>query len=486
MSDGSTHVWTGASQLEPRLDAEFYQPHFLAAERRLRSLPVTRFHTLWRQSNRIYIGIAGFTDRTEQREYTPYIRPTDVGPNGEIDWTRIAWCYAEWLNDYAASGCAKPGDVLVEVKGNTRRVAVVDDGVPKDCIVSGSFWRLSLNDDANPRFVLAFLLSDTGQLLKRRWVSNSVISWIDPHSFRSFLIPVPDRRIQDFIGAKVELAERCRRRAQALRTEAAALFDELLKTAVFRPSAALTNTIDPGAITDRLTSEFYLPRYLELERHLASLDFKAKPLRELLREDVIRSSTPDRTEDGAVPCILTSDIDPNEILWREPSLRIAPAVHDSHGGRLAAFDVVYTSVGPPVGEAAVVLPQFLPMAVGGDVSIIRHGKALHPGYLSWYLNSLFGQMQNDRYSRGIRQRRVYPDDIGAFLIPVLSSEHQTFIGERIVRHQALNEQAVDLVNAARRDVEALIDGTLNIAAIMSGGLVPPSSQDVPGLEEGAA
>ncbi len=408
-----------------------------------------------------------------------------MGPNGEIDWSRIAWCYADWLNDYSANGCANAGDLLVEVKGNTRRVAVVDSGVPKDCIVSGSFWRLSLNDEANPRFVLAFLLSNTGQLLKRRWVSNSVISWIDPHSFRSFLIPVPDRRIQDFIGAKVELAERCRRRAQALRSEAEDLFNALLKTASFRPSTALTNTVDPRAITDRLTGEFYLPRYLELERHLATLDVKAKPLRELLREDVIRSSTPDRIEDGAVPCILTSDIDPHEILWREPSLRITPAVNDNHGGRLNALDVVYTSVGPPVGEAALVLPQFLPMAVGGDVSIIRHGKALHPGYLSLYLNSVFGRMQNDRYSRGIRQRRVYPDDIGAFLIPALSLEHQQFIGDRIVQHQALNEQAVDLVNAARTDVEALIDGALNTAAIVSGRLEAPSSNDIPGLEEEA-
>ena len=265
--------------MEPRLDAEFYQSHFLVAERRVRSVPVKRFRSLWRNSNRIYIGIAGFTAKTEGRNYTPYIRPTDVGPHGEIDWSRIAWCYAEWLQDYQNKGCAQPGDLLVEVKGNTRRVAVVDDRVPKNCIVSGSFWRLSLTKDVNPQFVLAFLLSDTGQLLKRRWVSNSVVSWIDPHSFRSFLIPVPDRRVQDYIGAKVELAERYRAVSSRMWQRATDLLADALGVPLSPDTFELKSTrtvsapgyevasirpvivrVEPGRLSGFLGAQFFTPR----------------------------------------------------------------------------------------------------------------------------------------------------------------------------------------------------------------------------------
>jgi hypothetical protein len=132
------------------------------------------------------------------------------------------------------------------------------------------------------------------------------------------------------------------------------------------------------------------------------------------------------------------------------------------------MDVVYTSVGPPVGEAAVVLGQFLPMAVGGDVSIIRHGEDLHPGFLSLFLNSVFGQMQNDRYSRGIRQRRVYPEDIGSFLMPLVPQQVQAYIGDRVVQYEELNERAYDLVEGATADVEALISGTMSGAAVIAG------------------
>lgn len=483
MADTSLYAWTDGAHLEARLDAEFYQSHFIDAERRLSRVPVQPFCKLWRDSNRIYIGIAGFTQKTEDRSYTPYIRPTDVGSNGEIDWSRIAWCYSEWLDSYSGSGCAKVGDLLVEVKGNTRRAAVIDADVPSNCIVSGSFWRLTLTESVNPRFILAYLLSETGQLLKRRWVSNSVISWIDPHSFRRFKVPVPDRRIQDYIGEKVKLAERCRSRSSTLRNEAVARFDVLLQTPAFRPGDALTNVIDARDLIERLTGEFYLPRYFALEAHLATLGVPVKPVRSLLRGDTIRSSTPERSEDAPIPCILTSDIDPHEIRWRNPSLHITQSTHDTHSGRLAARDVVYTSVGPPVGEAALVLPQFLPMAVGGDVSILRHRDDLHPGFLALYLNSVFGQMQNDRYSRGIRQRRVYPDDIGAFLIPVFSAKDQAYMGERIIRHQVLNELAVDLVNEAKADLEALIEGTLDVDAILSGTLKAPTADDIPELAE---
>lgn len=299
-------------------------------------------------------------------------------------------------------------------------------------------------------------------------------------------MPVPDRRIQDYIGAKVELAERCRGLASKLRGEADGRFNQLLDTSKFRPARSLTNVIDGKHLSERLTSEFYLPRYFDLEAHLGSLGLPVKSISRLLRERIIRSSTPERIEDGAVPCILTSDIDPHEIRWRQPSLRVSTSVHAGHGGRLELLDVVYTSVGPPVGEAAVVLKQFLPMAVGGDVSILRHGDELHPGYLSLFLNSVFGQMQNDRYSRGIRQRRVYPEDIGAFLLPVPYRDDQHFIGDRVVRYQELSERAVDLVNEAKADVEALIEGTLDTKAILSGKLKPPAAEEVLGVNGGAA
>lgn len=81
---------------------------------------------------------------------------------------------------------------------------------------------------------------------------------------------------------------------------------------------------------------------------------------------------------------------------------------------------------------------------------------------------------------------MYPEDIGAFLIPVFSAKDQAYVGERIVRHQVLNELAIDLVNEAKADVEALIEGTLDVQAILAGTLKAPTADDITELSEDGA
>lgn len=335
-----------------------------------------------------------------------------------------------------------------------------------------------------PEFVSAFLNCAYGKAWSEWGTTGSTrLLELSPSKVRRFEIPRADVRVQYFVAARVRLAARCRERGDRLMQQAWSRFDQLLCTQQFRPSLMLSNAVHSSRVTGRLDPGFYLRKYFDLDTHVATLGVPVKDVRSLLRSDVTRSSTPERSEDAPIPCILTSDIDPHEIRWRTPSMRISQSVHDGHAGRLAAGDVVYTSVGPPVGEAALVLQQFLPLAAGGDVSILRHGDDLHPGFLALYLNSVFGQMQNDRYSRGIRQRRVYPEDIGAFLIPAFGAKDQAYVGERIVRHQALNEVAVGFVNGAKADVEALIEGTLDVDGILGGKLRAPTADDIPELAE---
>jgi type I restriction enzyme S subunit len=489
MAEASKHVWTDATQLEARLDAEFYQPHFLEAERKLRRVPTQRFHNLWRDSNRIYIGIAGFSERTQDRDYTPYIRPTDVGTNGEIDWNHIAWCYAEWLDDYSVSGCAKAGDLLVEVKGNTRRVAVVDSSVPVNCIVSGSFWRLTLADSVNPRFILAYLLSNTGQLLKRRWVSNSVISWIDPHSFRRFQIPVPDRRIQDYIGAKVKLAELCRSHSANLRSRAMELLAQSWAWGNRGPAelqdmaaSQIAHTVEPRIFEDRLDPEFYRPSFLAVDRWL-----DGQPCWRLseLVEAPVKGVQPSYDPDGSVPALTVTNVDPF-VLDRDGASGLVTDAWLSRNARarIEAGELLYTVTGPPLGETVVVEEFHLPAAVNSHVARV----ALRPNFkfphlVAGMLNSPLGQLQTTRYSKGIRQKELYSVDFVRFRFPKLSSQTCTRLERDLAASCRLVEEARVLMEQAKADVEALIDGTLDEQAILAGTLKAPTADDIPELAE---
>lgn len=485
VSKSPSCVWVSPSDIGARLDASYFHHEYLSLDSSLAHFPKRNVVALDRclvNARRVlYQKTTSFSADEAPEGAVPFISGVDLdGSTMTINWSSVRYV-ERWMLDRYPKGKLTDGSLLIKVKGPNQHTAFVTKA-GATALVSGTVF-FSQVRGCNPFYLAGYLSSRHGTAWRSRLRTNTTVEFIGNEELRAVPVPLPDRRIQDYIGAKVELAESCRARSGTLRAEALARFDALLRRPEFRPGSALTNVIDARALTERLTGEFYLPRYFALKAHLATLGVPVKPLRSLLRSDIIRSSTPERSDDAPIPCILTSDIDPHQIGWRNPSLRIAQSAHDGHSGRLVARDVVYTSVGPPVGEAALVLKQFLPMAVGGDVSILRHGDDLHPGFLALYLNSVFGQMQNDRYSRGIRQRRVYPEDIGAFLIPLFGAKDQAYVGERIVRHQGLNELAIDLVNEAKANVEALIEGTLDVKAILAGKRKAPTADDIPELAE---
>lgn len=475
------YVWTEASQLEPRLDAEFYQEHFLKAEQRLKSVPVARFYSLWRDSNRIYIGIAGFAERNEDRAYTPYIRPTDVGPNGEIDWSHIAWCYAEWLDDYEGSGCAQPGDLLVEVKGNTRRVAVVDSAVPKNCIVSGSFWRLSLVESINPRFVLAFLLSDTGQLLKRRWVSNSVISWIDPHSFRQFLIPVPHVRVQQYIGAKVELAERCRAAARKLHLQVSAELEQLYSGCPLDGDSAVSTVVSPCELAgDRIDAWYHQRHYIALSDWLHG-NSAFLPLKNVARLSADRWS-PTTAKSAEFQYIEIADVDPSTGHVSHSVLAVSDA--PSRAKRLVRrLDVLVSTVRPNRGAIGIVSDALDGAVATTGFGVVRPNSEDDAYFLLAVLRHRASTAQLMRFNTGSAYPAIEEESLLNVLIPGASAVLRASVGRREMRRNLLLQRANGLIEEAKADVEALIDGRLDVDAIVSGHVVAPTEPDVPSPTE---
>jgi hypothetical protein len=62
------------------------------------------------------------------------------------------------------------------------------------------------------------------------------------------------------------------------------------------------------------------------------------------------------------------------------------------------------------------------------------------------------------------------------LVPVVEETDQ--LGESMKRRQLLAKEASRLITEAKTDVEALIEGTLDIDAILSGKVKPPTWETV--------
>lgn len=470
-------VWAFPVQIDSRLDAQPFQPELLIVEQLLTERPDCVRLGAKLQRQRGLTGGATPLGANYPREGIHFIRTENVTPNW-IDLADVVFISPE---DHVTlkRSALEADDVLLTITGALfgQSATVYPECLPAN--ISQHSVRMMFIGSVNPRYVATYLNSKYGQAQIQKHKVGATRSAIDYEGVRALRLPLPSNAVQDYIGAKVRLAERCRLRAKAALGEAKKRLTDLLDLNAFSPSTERHSLIEPAQMSERLAAEFYLPVYLDLDRHLSLLPLQVVHL-SALGCSVLRTITPDRTEGGAIPCILTSDIEPQEIRVQQPSLRIDRPTYDQHPGKLRASDVVYTSVGPPVGEAALVLPEYLPMVIGGDVSVLRVDGVLNPGYLCLYMNSVFGQMQNERYARGIRQRRVYPEDISDFRIPVPDRGDQDFIGERVILFQRLNSRAANLVHYAQSDVEALIEGWLDVDGIIAGRIKPPTWDEIGG------
>lgn len=465
------HTWITPNEIDDLLNPNYYREIYLDVTRKV-SIDGQR-RTLAAISNKIVDGPFGSQLKTDEylSSGIPLFRVSDV-QNLSINLNDIVFISSEKQKQLSRSKVIA-GDILITKAGRIGSSAVVPQSI-QEANITSHLALIRLKSGIDPYFIAAFLESKYGRLLSERSSHKSTRPELTKKEVEKIPVYLPDPKIQAYIGDKVRLAERCREEVGKLFSEAQIMFAEALRLSEFSPRSNNFNVIQSKQMTDRLSAEFHLPKYYDLENHLAFLDSPIQYIGDLLREPIIRLSSPTSSNTTGYPCILTSDIEPYFIEWEMPSLWISPEDYHEWKGILKPSDVVYTSVGPPVGEAAVVLASHLPMVIGGDVSIIRTNRDLHPGYLALFLNSIFGQMQNERYARGIRQRRVYPDDIASFLIPVLSKDAQNAIGRKVVRFEILNKISCEFIKRAIHDMESLIDGTLDTIPIIAGTIQPES------------
>ena len=109
---------------------------------------------------------------------TPFIKKDDLYKVSENDW-----------NTYP-KGRIKKGEILIEVKGKIEKVAIVPEDFPEKTLVTGSLFKLTVNQTYSKYTLLSYLISKYGVSFKNRYKTNLLISFISkPDLYR---IPVPN------------------------------------------------------------------------------------------------------------------------------------------------------------------------------------------------------------------------------------------------------------------------------------------------------
>ena len=183
---------------------------------------------------------------------TPFIKTDNLFYVAEEDWKRYP------------KGRIKKGEILIEVKGKLEKVSIVPDDFPEKTLVSGSLFKMTVNNRINKHVLLCYLISKYGVAFKDRYKTNLLISYISkPDLYR---IPVPKFSIQfqKEIDEHFQSIFKNQELSKSLYSEAEDILLSELGLKNWQPNNTPVNIKqlkESYLASGRLDAEYYQPKY---------------------------------------------------------------------------------------------------------------------------------------------------------------------------------------------------------------------------------
>jgi type I restriction enzyme S subunit len=481
MTTTPSAVWVGPAQLRPsRLAAEFYRQEYTELEDQLdrsgHKLVVLG------KLGRLFTGPFGSklpASLYDTPNGVPLLRVQNIGELflNETDLARIP---LEVHEDIHRSKL-EPGDLALAKAGRLGALSKIPAHI-QECNITQHIVGVKVRaDKVRGSYLAAFFLSRFGSFQLKRQGIGTLIKYLGIEETRAAKVIVPGRGVQDYIGAKVELAERCRavasREHEKLGTELATLYEGCPYDAL----SSLTTIVAPAEIDgSRLDAWYHQRRFITFTEWL-----RRNPA--FVELGKVASLSSDRWSPGAhgqstFRYIEISNVDSStgHVSHSEVPVENAP----SRARKLVrGFDVLASTVRPNRGAVGLV-PDSLDGAVATTgFAVVRPGSKTDAFFLLAVLRHPASTAQLMRCNTGSAYPAIEESVLPQIWIPGAKPGTRKSLGARELRRTTLLQTAVDLVDQAKADVEALIEGTLDVQAILARTVKAPTADDIPELAE---
>jgi type I restriction enzyme S subunit len=453
-------IFVKTKNLSQRLDSNYYSPEDIEKEELIKR---SSFDYLGNRTKRMSGG-ATPKGANYLEKGIAFIRTQNIQGN-LIDSKQLVYISTE-SNDELKRSQLKEDDVLLTITGVDLGHSAV---VPK-FILPANINQHSVKIEVkniDPYFLSVFLNSTYGQSQIWRRVYGATRPALNYEEIQEIIIPIPLEDIQKYIGNKIRKAEELREEAKQLKEESESILNAVLKIDEFKYEETKSWIVGEELLEPYLNAQFYNKQYLSFQEHLKSLGVTLLKMEEILSK-VTKNSSPDeidRVEKG-IPSLIVSDIDPYRIETNNSKIQVSQEYYKKNEEQaIQENDVVYTTAGPPLGEACLVVGEMLPLLSGAHVAALRLNEKCQPGYLACVLNSIVGALEVQKHSYGIRQQYLFNEQLLSFIIPVISRELQEEIHQKISTAIKFEFQSNKLISSAKQDVEDLIEGKFDESKI---------------------
>ena len=448
-------------EIDDRLDAEYYNPAALSTLKKMETKgTVTTFGDLVDEGYRVVYHGADSIYGLKDSETLPFLSPTQIDANGSISF-EDAEKLPLYYKDKYPKGLGKTGEILVEVKGNVSKVGIIPSTFPKNLMISGSLYKATLDPKrVDSHYVLAFLKSKHGQILKNRLTSNTIINYIAKDALYSIPVIELKEKAQKYIGDKVRQAERLRAWAKLLEYRVQSFHSQFIPDQMNLDFGKKTRKVSSDRMTERLDAHFY-PGVVE--QYLNTHPCKFKSLNALTTV-IYNGQTQPESIDEFCEQITVANLS-TSFIKGQPRKVSSPSKVDKF---IKAHDILMCNAAHNksyIGRELTYVHTDKKLLPSTEVMTIRVNRDLLPAsYVRTYLLSRLGYVKIQSTIRGITAHS-YPDDIALLdiYIPEVASnkKHQWFKqDDLLVQAGCAVELSQKLTSCAKTLVEALIEGQL--------------------------
>lgn len=452
--------WRQPTGFLERMDAPFFAPEHVALDERLDSTTIATHLGL--HLHRVFKGAFYVLASEYASAGVPFIRVADI-TSGEVDLGRATYLPPD-VHAREAKTAVRPGDLLFAKGGSIGNSAVVPARIVEANIsqdVIGARVRRTLD----AYFAQAFLSSALGVQQMVRWAQGNVHPHITNDAVRNVRIPLPRVKIQRAIGNKLRKAERLRELAAAARAQADKVIDRLMQFGIASQHFHNHGWRPKGSVDqERLDAWFHRPEYVWRAEVLASQQ-GLRSIRSVCAYTA-KAANVRKWPSPAFDYFEIGGIDPTtgEALSNPVHLEDAPsrAKYLVHAG-----DLLVSTVRPNLKKVGQVDPHRVgPGVATSGFSVWRPPTPEIGAYLRACLVHEVGVSQMMRWNTGGTYPAIDADVPGRVLVPYDEEQAQE-VGSDLLKALVRVQEAGTRVESAHSAVEALVDGTLDEAALVA-------------------
>lgn len=433
-----------------RIDAECYQKKYVSTPKKISTLQNT---LLGKEVSKFYKGIFDIKAENYSDSGIPFVRIGDL-KDCIIDTSNIAYIpESEHLKNHKTA--LRRGDIILSKTAYPAAsfVNLHDCNTSQDTIA----LRLKENSQIESEYLVVFLNSKFGFYQMERWFTGNVQMHLNLSDSRNIIIPILAEALQNTIKSLFFNVIRLKKQSVTEFDQAQILLLSELGLADWQPKHRLTfvKNYSNAQRAERIDAEYFQPKYEEIVHAIKSYAGGWDRLGNLVTmKKCVEVGSKEYLNEG-IPFVRVSNLSPFEITEEK---YISEALYAKILQHQPEQDEILFSKDATPGIAYYLREQPRNMIPSGGILRLK-GKTdkLNNEYLTLVLNSILTKEQVNRDVGGSVILHWRPDQVQGTVIPILPTEKQDQIQQKVVESFNLRKQSKHLLECAKRAVEMAIE-----------------------------